>query len=53
MQNKMRKENEGQMLDLKAQLQLANEKITKTENSVLNLKAQLYLTQEVSLKKSD
>lgn len=43
----MRRESETKLLDLRAQLQLANERITKLEASEISLKAQLFLTEEV------
>ena len=44
----MRRESETQVLDLRAQLQQASEKISAMENAEISLKAQLFLTEEVS-----
>lgn len=46
---KVRREGEVQVLDLRAQLQQATDRITKMENAEITLKAQLFLTEEEKL----
>lgn len=46
---KVRRESETQILDFRAQLQVATERITLMESTEISLKAQLFLTEEEKL----